>query len=105
MSQAISAIPAAPPMQAKIDEMKNVNLQMTGTVDKMNTLKEALPGAFDTAKTNYLTEIENNRNIIENEFQTTLNNGFKQVYFTVAIASLLALILLIFYKEVGKMKR
>lgn len=104
ISQAIAAMPAIPSMQDKIGEMKNVQLQMTDTVDKMNTLKEALPGAFDTAKTNYLAEIENNRNVIENEFQTTLNNGFKQVYATVAIASLLAMIVLMLYKEDRKIK-
>jgi hypothetical protein len=104
LTKAIAKMQPIPSMQETIDKMNNAKLQMTGTVDKMTALKEALPGAFDTAKTNYLTEIENKRNVIENEFQTTLNNGFKQLYSTVAIASLLAMIILLFYKEDRKSK-
>jgi len=104
MSQAISQIPSIPSMKDTIDKMNEAKLQMTDTVDKMNTLKEALPGAFDTAKTNYLAEIDNDRNVIENEFQITLNNGFKQIYSTVAIASILAMIVLMFYREDRKKK-
>lgn len=104
LSQAIAAIPPTPEMQGRIDGMNNAVQQMTDTVDKMNTLKEAIPGAFDTAKTDYLSEIEKKRSEIEEEFQTTLNNGFKQVYSTVAIASLLALIILMLYREERKAK-
>lgn len=104
LSDAITAMATAPGMQEKIDGMNNAVLQMTGTVDKMTTVKEALPGAFDTAKTDYLTEIDQRSDVIEKEFQTTLNNGFKQVYSTVAIASLLAMIVLAFYREEKKAK-
>lgn len=104
MTQAIEAMSFAPSMKDKVDKMNSAKLQMTGSVDKMNTLKEALPGAFDTAKTNYLTEIEKNRSVIEKEFQSTLNNGFKQIYSTVGIASLLAMIVLMFYREDRKVK-
>ena len=99
ITDAIAKIPPIPSMQQTIDGMNMAKLQMKDTVDKMNTIKEAIPGAFETAKTNYLAEIENNRNAIEKEFQTTLNNGFQQIYATVAIASLLAMVVLIFYKE------
>ena len=102
LSKAIAAIPATPAMQGRIEGMKGAVLQMTDTADKMKTLKEGIPGAFDTAKTDYLTKIENKRSVIEQEFQTTLNNGFKQVYSTVAIASLLAMIVLMLYREERK---
>ena len=70
----------------------------------MKALKEAIPKAFETGKENYLTEIENNRDLIEIEFQTTLNKGFQEVYATVTITSLLALIVLMAYKEEKKIK-
>ncbi len=104
LTQAIDAMPSNPAMQDKIDKMNEAKLQMTGTVEKMTTLEGALPSAFETAKTNYLAEIEGNRNAIVNEFQTVLNNGFKQVYSTVAIASLLAMIVLMLYREEKKIK-
>ena len=99
LSQAVDAMASTPGMQGKLDGMNNAVLQMTGTIDKMNTLKEALPGTFDTAKTDYLAAIEGKRSVIEKEFQTTLNNGFQEVYSTVAIASLLAMIVLMLYRE------
>lgn len=70
----------------------------------MKALKEAIPKAFETGKDNYLTDIENSRDLIEDEFQTTLNKGFQEVYATVTIASLLALIVLMLYKEEKKVK-
>ncbi len=99
LSEAIAAMPPTPAMQGKIDGMNAAVTQMTGTVDKMTTLKEALPGAFETAKTDYIAKIENERADIEQEFQNTLNHGFQQVYSTVAIASLLAMIVLMLYRE------
>lgn len=104
LSDAIAAMPPTPEMQGRIEGMKGAVVQMTDTVDKMTALKEAIPGAFETAKTNYLTEIENKRSVIEEEFQTTLNTGFKQVYSTVAIASLLAMIVLMLYREDRKVR-
>lgn len=99
MTDAIAAIPAIPSMQPQIDQMENAKSQMTDTVDKMTALRDAVPEAFEAAKENYLVKIDEMKDVIENEFQTTLNNGFKQVYVTVAIASLLAMIVLILYKE------
>lgn len=104
MTQALAEMQSIPTMQGTIAKMNDAKLQMTGTVEKMNSLKEAIPGVFDTAKINYLTEIENNKNVIEKEFQRILNNGFKQIYSTVAIASLLAMVVLMFYREDRKIK-
>jgi hypothetical protein len=104
MTQALTEMQSIPTMQGTITKMNNAKLQMSGTVDKMNLLKEAIPGAFDTAKINYLAEIENKRDVVENEFQRILNDGFKQIYSTVAIASLLAMVVLLFYREDRKIK-
>lgn len=37
-------------MQAGLDQMNAAVTDMTDTADKMTALKEAIPGAFDTAK-------------------------------------------------------
>ncbi len=104
LEQAIAGMEGVPARQDAVEQMKNAKLEMTDTVDKMTTLEEAIPAAFDTGKDNYLKEIEDRRSTIENEFQLTLNKGFKQIYSTVAIASLLALIVMIFYKEEKRAK-
>lgn len=85
-------------MQEGLQAMTNAKTQMTDTISKMETLNEAIPGAFDTAKNTYLSEIDEKRPAIEEEFQKTLNGGFKQLYLTVTISSLIAMIILVFYK-------
>ena len=75
---------------------------MVDTMDKMGILKAAVPNSFKTAKVNYLTEIDSRQNLIQEEFQKTLNGGFGQVYSTVAIASALAFLFLLFYRSKKK---
>ena len=65
----------------------------------MEALKRAVPEAFESAKKDYMKEIEQNSDKLEKEFQSTLNTGFKQVYATVAIVSFIAMLILMFYKE------
>ena len=69
------------------------------TLMKINTLKEALPETFNTAKLNYISEIDKNKGIIENKFQTSINKGFKQLYLTVTISSIIGFVLLLFYRK------
>ncbi|MDU5106312.1 MFS transporter [Clostridium sp.] len=102
LTEAINKMPPIPTMKPTIDKMNAGKVQMEDTLEKMKALKEAVPTAFETGKNNYLTEIENIRGTIENEFQTTLNKGFQEVYATVAIASLLAMVVLMLYKEEKK---
>ncbi len=91
--------PQNPGMVGTIQGMKMAQSQMKDAQNKMTVLKDAIPGAFKTAKDNYLSEIDKSKGIIEGEFQKTLNGGFKQVYLTVAISSVIALIILLFYKR------
>ena len=82
-----------------IDGIRSAQAGMNNTIKKMQILKAAVPAAFNKAKENYIKEIGNKHILIENEFQKTLNGGFNQVYSTVAIASALAFLILLFYKR------
>lgn len=109
----LSEVKTAQDLQNKIDEMKAAMAQlstqldaltaskaeMTDMIQKMTSLKEAVPGAFTTAKNTYLSEIDALQGPIETEFQNTLNVGFKQLYFTVTITGLIAFIILMFYRR------
>ncbi len=103
---AMSAMPGGNPNQAKLvaglEGIKAAKSGLNDTITKMETLKGAVPGAFETAKENYINEIKDKQNVIENEFQNTLNGGFSQVYATVAISVAFAFILLMFYKDSAK---
>jgi EmrB/QacA subfamily drug resistance transporter len=86
-------------MKVAIDSMADVKNQMSNMVNQMTVMKNAVPGAFETAKNEYLQSIDQAKESIENEFQWTLNTGFKQIYLFVAIASVLALLILTFYRK------
>jgi len=94
MDAVINSMPAE-----KTTEMSMVSKQLEDTMRKMQELSKAVPGAFEQAKENYLSEIDAVSNDIEAEYQKTLNEGFIQIYLTVVIAAAGALVLLMFYKE------
>lgn len=107
----VSAMAAMPPQAAEaqkaqadgmakaIEGAKTGRNQLKDIQDKMTALKNAVPGAFVTGKNNYLAKIEEKREAMESEFQRTLNVGFKQIYLTVAISSLLAIAFLTLYRR------
>lgn len=72
---------------------------LSDTVYKMETFRDAIPGAFDEGKANYLDTIEKKGPKLEDAFQNDLNKGFKQIYLTVTFACLIGLIGLFFYRE------
>lgn len=86
-------------LEGRITGAQNGKSSMEDTIRKLGVLKDAVPGAFETAKTNYLKKIDDMSGKLESEFQTTLNKGFKQVYLTVAVCSVLALMILGFYRK------
>lgn len=91
-------------MLAGLQGLKAAQAKTGDTVFKMTELKNAVPSAFAAAKNDYLQEIDNRSATLENEFQATLNGGFKQVYFSVTVASLLGLLILAFYRPRKRVK-
>ncbi len=90
---------SVPGMDAQIAGMTAAKDQMADLTDKMTQMKDAVPGAFETAKDDYLAQIDTLKPAIEKEYQRTLNIGFRQLYSTVAIVSALGLLILLFYKK------
>lgn len=98
-------------MESSIREMESSRAEMASAMDKMRksgeklddlsrklkTLMEAVPGAFEKAEDNYIISIEKRRSTIETVFRRTLNEGFRDIYTLVAIASAAAIILLLGY--------
>ncbi len=86
-------------LQGQLAGLTGAKAEIDDTISKMITLKDAIPIAFDTAKASYLSELENLQGPIESEFQATLNKGFKELYLTVTVASLLGLGILLLYRK------
>ncbi len=82
-----------------IDGMKKGLDEMDTTAFQMETLKEAIPGAFEKGKENYLQIIRERSERIESTYQSSLNKGFWQIYLTTSIFAALALLLLLAYRD------
>jgi hypothetical protein len=78
--------------------------EMEDLVFKMNALKDDVPVAFESAKTDYLSQIEDLRVQIEDVFQSTLNGGFRNIYLTTMSAAILGLGIISLYKPVKHSK-
>ena len=79
--------------------MESAVTDMSDLKTKVTTLDSAVPGAFDTARDDYLKAIDDRSAQIETVFQNDLNRGFRNVYLTAAIAAMAGLIILQFYSK------
>lgn len=86
-------------MKTAIDQMTKAQKDMQTLQYEMNTLNDAIPGAFKTSEKNYLDEIDARSNLLQDVYQKTLNTGYKSIYLTVAVSSALAILLLVFYRR------
>ncbi len=91
-------------MKAAMDAMSITLSQMETVQTQMDALSRAIPAAFTTAEENYLSAIDAIAPELESAFQNTLNGGFGNVYLTTAVAALLALLVLAFYKNTIRSK-
>ena len=89
-------------MKSALTSMKETSTSMKSLKEKMIVLKNSIPGAFEEGEKSYLKEIDKRSDKIENTFQSVLNKGFKNVYLTTAVASILGLFLLFFYNDKSK---
>jgi len=89
-------------MSAAIAAMKASKVKMVNAVTQMEELKDSIPDAFEQAKVDYLGQIDTLKPQIEESFQDSLSEGFKQMYITVAVFCILSILLLFMYKEPEK---
>lgn len=86
-------------IKSGISGIKKGRSEARETLKKMKTMKDAVPGAFETAEKNYMKKIDLASGKIETTFQEILNIGFRQIYTVVAVASAIGLLLLLLYRE------
>jgi EmrB/QacA subfamily drug resistance transporter len=71
----------------------------------LETLRGEIPGYFEKAKNSYLEAIRAKKGEIESVFQSTVNNGFTQMYYAVAVFSTIAAAALIFYRQAKRKEK
>lgn len=89
-------------MESALTSMKETSTSMKSLEEKMVVLKNSIPGAFEEGEKSYLKEIDKRSDKFENTFQSVLNKGFKNVYLTTGVSSILGLFLLFFYNDKSK---
>ena len=86
-------------MKTAMEPITAAKAEMETLLKEMQTLDDAVPGAFDTAKKDYLAKLDAKSGEIENVYQSTVNDGYRSIYMTAAIAAALAILLLLFYRK------
>ncbi len=89
-------------MKTAMDAITAAKAEMETLSDQMQTLHDAIPGAFETAKSDYLEELDSKSGEIESVYQSTLNEGYRSIYVTVSVSASLAILLLLFYRKKKK---
>ena len=80
-------------------EITTAKDDLNKTLEEWKTFKDSVPAAFDRSKQAYFKAIDDLGPVIEDTFQASLNIGFKQMYLTVSVFSILSLIVLVFYRK------
>lgn len=88
-----------------IDTAESQKELMVKAKELMQEVKEGIPGLFAQSKADYLAAVDNDSEKIEGVYQSTLNEGFKNMFICVTVFNVLGVILLAFYKDDKKAKK
>lgn len=97
IEQMKSSLQSMPPAQAA--QMQGALTGLETLVDQLQKMKDGVPQALDGAKQNYLNAIDAKAGAIEDMYQTTLSDGFRNMFILVAACSAVGLILTVFYHD------
>ena len=84
-------------LESAREELRGGRAELVTTLAQLQELRDAVPGAFEASKADYLAEIDARGGRIEHAFQSGLNGGFRDLYilFAGACALTLAALLLV----------
>ncbi|PFG16795.1 EmrB/QacA subfamily drug resistance transporter [Propionicimonas paludicola] len=84
------------------DELAGAQAELADSRAKLVVLRDAVPGAFETSRTQYLAKIDELGPTLQSTFASTLNEGFRGIYLSTLVAALLAAGLLVLYPRRAK---
>lgn len=98
LDQMLAALPLGVPEPPAAQDMRNKIAGLTAASrDKLVVLRDAVPGAFETSRQEYLAKIDELSPTLQSTFATTLNGGFRGIYLATLITGVLATVLLVLY--------
>ena len=92
-----TAVESRAKLVAARNDLTATSNELADITSKLTVLRDAVPGAFETAKQNYLADIDARSAILEATFATTLNQGFLGIFTVTGLLSLAGVVILLFY--------
>lgn len=92
-----TAVESRAKLVAARNDLTATSSELTDITGKLTVLRDAVPGAFQTAKQNYLADIDARSTSLEATFATTLNQGFLGIFTVTGLLSLAGVVILLFY--------
>ena len=86
-------------MKSAMDEMRDTAEQLKGLLARLIELRDAVPDAVNAAGESYISGVEKLSPEIERVFQSTLNEGYRNMYLFLVAVNAVGLLLLMFYRE------
>jgi hypothetical protein len=90
----------------QVDALRAAAVGLSSAIARLETLRgtmaalaDEVPGAFAAYRTEYLASIEADRAEIEQTFQDALDGGFRNMFLLVSASTVLAFLVLLFYRE------
>lgn len=89
-------------LKSAVNDVKYQQELMMRARELMKEIREEIPDVFAQSKDAYMAAIDAESEEIEAVYQNTLNDGFRGMYITVAVFNIIALILIMFYRDERK---
>ena len=86
-------------MSAGLADAQAQRVLMVRAVDLMTTIRDKVPGQFAQSQTQYLADIKAEAPVIEKVFQTTINDGFANLYLCVMVFNIVGFAILLLYRD------
>ena len=91
-------------MSSAMADMQEQKDLMVRAQELMISMKADIPKQFQEVEDEYLKAIDNDHEKLENTYQKTLNEGFKNMYICVTVFNVVGLLLLLLYRDERKNK-
>lgn len=80
-------------------QAQSQRILLVRATELMETIRDKVPDLFEQSKQQYLNEIQAKAPAIEKVFQTTVNDGFANLYICVMLFNVVGFIILLFYRN------
>jgi EmrB/QacA subfamily drug resistance transporter len=89
-------------MSVGLVQAQEQRVLMVRATTLMQTISDKIPGLFEQSQEQYLGEIQAKSDVIEKVFQSTINDGYANLYLCVMVFNIVGFAILLFYRDPKK---